>query len=57
MEAYRQSGFPVTLIRPSHTYCARSLPVPVHGKNGAYQVLKRMLEGKPVIVPGDGTSL
>ena len=29
----------------------------VHGKNGSWQVLKRMLEGKPVIIQGDGTSL
>ena len=57
MEAYRQGGFPVTIIRPSHTYCERTLPVPLHGKNGPYSVLRRILEGKPVIVPGDGTSL
>lgn len=57
MEEYRENGFPVTIIRPSHTYCERTIPVPVHGKFGAYQVFKRILEGKPVIVPGDGTSL
>ena len=54
---WREEGFPVTVIRPSHTYCERSLPVGVHGKMGAWQVVKRMLEGKPVIIPGDGTSL
>ena len=29
----------------------------VHGNKGSYQVVKRMLEGKPVIIHGDGTSL
>ena len=57
MRMYRENGFPVTSVRPSHTYGERSVPVGVHGDNGSFQVLKRMLEGKPVIVPGDGTSL
>lgn len=57
MKMYRDNGFPVTIVRPSHTYCERSVPVGVHGKNGSWQVVKRMLEGKPVIVHGDGTSL
>ncbi len=54
---YRENGFPVTIVRPSHTYCERSVPMGVHGNNGSWQVLKRMLEGKPVILHGDGTSL
>lgn len=54
---YRENGFPVTIVRPSHTYCERSVPMGVHGNNGSWQVLKRMLEGKQVIVHGDGTSL
>lgn len=57
MHHYRSEGFPVTIIRPSHTYCERSVPVAVHGEKGSWQVLKRMLEGKPVIIPGDGTTL
>lgn len=57
MKAYRENGFPVTIVRPSHTYDNRSVPLGVHGKNGSYQVIKRMLEGKPVIIHGDGTSL
>ena len=57
MKLYREEGFPVTIIRPSHTYDERSVPLGVHGDNGSYQVLKRMLEGKPVIIHGDGTSL
>ena len=43
---YREEGFPVTIVRPSHT-----------GANGSWQVLRRMLEGRPVLIPGDGSSL
>ncbi len=57
MKMYRENGFPVTIVRPSHTYDERSVPLGVHGKNGSWQVVKRMLEGKPVIIHGDGTSL
>lgn len=57
MRLYREEGFPVTIVRPSHTYCERSVPVGIHGKNGSWQVLKRMMEGKPVIVHGDGSTL
>ena len=57
MKTYREEGFPVTIVRPSHTYCERSVPVSVHGPKGSWQVLKRMLEGKPVLIQGDGSSL
>ncbi len=57
MKAYREKGFPVTIVRPSHTFCERGVPVSVHGPKGSWQVLKRMMEGKPVIVHGDGSSL
>jgi nucleoside-diphosphate-sugar epimerase len=57
MQKYREEGFPVTIVRPSHTYDERSVPLGVHGKKGSWQVIKRMLEGKPVIIQGDGTSL
>ncbi len=57
MKEYREQGFPITIIRPSHTYCERGVPVSVHGPKGSWQVLKRMLDGKPVIVQGDGSSL
>ena len=53
---YREEGFPVTVIRPSHTYGDRSVPVGVHGDKGSWQVLRRMLDGKPVIIHGDGSS-
>ncbi len=56
-DQYRQEGFPVTVIRPSHTYDEYKVPVCMHGNGGHYPVMKRMLEGKPVIIPGDGTTL
>ncbi|MDR2359358.1 MAG: SDR family oxidoreductase [Prevotellaceae bacterium] len=57
MQLYRDKQFPVTIVRPSHTYCEYSVPLGVHGGKGSWQVLKRMLDGKPVIIHGDGTSL
>ena len=57
MKMYRENGFPVTIVRPSHTYNEQHIPLGVHGKNGFWQVIKRMQEGKPVIIQGDGTSL
>ena len=57
LKEYRENGFPITIIRPSHTYCERAVPVSVHGLKGSWQVLKRMMEGKQVLVHGDGSSL
>lgn len=53
----REDGFPVTIVRPSHTYGEKAVPVGLHGRKGSWQVVKRMLEGKPVLIHGDGTSL
>lgn len=57
MRAYRESGFPVTIIRPSHTYDERNLPLGADSPRGSWPVVKRMLEGKPVILHGDGATL
>ena len=54
---YREDGFPVTIVRPSHTYDERRVPLGVHGPTGTWTVVKRILDGKPVIIHGDGTSL
>ncbi|MCL4869640.1 MAG: SDR family oxidoreductase [Anaerolineae bacterium] len=51
-QAYRQEKFPVTVVRPSHTYDATLFPW-----HGGYTVLHRMRQGQKVIVPGDGSSL
>ncbi|MCU1440323.1 MAG: NAD-dependent dehydratase [Rhodoglobus sp.] len=50
--AYRDTGFPVTIVRPSHTYDRASIPL-----NGGWTVIDRMRRGEPTIVHGDGTSL
>lgn len=50
--AYREEKFPMTIVRPSHTYDRTLLPT-----HGGYTVIDRMRRGKPVIVHGDGTSL
>ena len=57
MKKYREDGFPVTIVRPSHTYDERNIPLGVHGTKGFWQVIKRMQQGKPVIIQGDGSSL
>lgn len=57
LDKYRTEGFPVTIVRPSHTYDERNVPLGVHGAKGFYQVIRRMQQGKPVIIQGDGSSL
>lgn len=57
MKMYREEQFPVTIVRPSHTYDERKVPMGLHGDKGSWQNIKRMLEGKPVLIQGDGTSL
>jgi nucleoside-diphosphate-sugar epimerase len=52
VHAYRDEGFPATIVRPSHTYDAALLPV-----HGGWTVVDRMRRGLPVVVHGDGTSL
>ena len=52
VQTYRASGFPMTIVRPSHTYDVTNIPV-----QGGYTVIDRMRLGKKVVVPGDGTSL
>ena len=51
-KAFASSGFPYTVVRPSHTYDPSLIPV-----EGGYTVISRMLRGKPVVVHGDGTSI
>jgi nucleoside-diphosphate-sugar epimerase len=54
-EYHRDTGFPVTIVRPSHTY-DRILPVPIGG-GSEYTAIDRIKRGKKIIVHGDGTSL
>jgi len=52
VSAYRDTGFPVTIVRPSHTYDRTSVPL-----DGGWTSVERMRQGKEVVVHGDGTSL
>ena len=50
--AYRERGFPMTIVRPSHTYDSTLIPL-----DGGWTVLDRMRRGVPIVLHGDGTSL
>lgn len=52
VRAYRDEKYPITIVRPSHTYDKTLLPM-----EGGFTVVERMRQGKPVVVHGDGTSL
>jgi nucleoside-diphosphate-sugar epimerase len=50
--AYREDGFPATIVRPSHTYDRTQVPY-----DTGWTAIERMRRGKPIVVHGDGTSL
>jgi len=52
VNAYREDGFPITIIRPSHTYDRTAIPL-----TGGWTDIARLRTGEPVVVHGDGTSL
>ena len=54
-EAFEQSGFPVTLFRPSHCYGPGQPLLDIWGYNPC--LVNRIREGRPIIVPGDGYGL
>ena len=51
LAAYRDEGFPMTIVRPSHTYDRTLVPF-----DGGWTALGRMRAGKEIVVHGDGTS-
>ncbi len=57
LRAYREYGFPCTIVRPSLTYGDTQIPLVINSWQLPYTAIARMRQGKPLIVPGDGTSL
>ena len=57
MRAYREEGFPITIVRPSLTYGDNKITLAVNSWAKSYTVVDRMRRGRKVIVPGDGSSL
>jgi len=57
MRAYREEGFPITIVRPSLTYGDTQIALAINSWAKSYTAVDRMRRGKPVIVPGDGSSL
>ena len=57
MRAYREEGFPITIVRPSLTYGDSQITLAINSWTKSYTVVDRMRRGKKVIVPGDGSSL
>ena len=56
-EEYEATGFPYTVVRPSHTYGQGRLPFAVNQSSCDWTLIDRMLRGEPMLVHGDGTSL
>ncbi len=57
IKAYRDEGFPITIVRPSLTYGDTQIPLAINSWQKSWTIVDRMRRGKKVIVPGDGTSL
>ena len=58
MKAYREEGFPATVVRPSLTYGETLIPLVLNSwADLSYTAVDRMLRGKKLVVPGDGSSL
>jgi nucleoside-diphosphate-sugar epimerase len=57
MKAYRDEGFPVTIVRPSLTYGETLVPLVLNSWQKSYTAVDRMIRRKKVVVPGDGSSL
>src|SRR6187431_28104 len=57
LRAYRESAFPITIVRPSYTYDRTLVPLAVNAWGKTFTAVDRMRRGLPVIVPGDGLTL
>lgn len=57
LDSWKKDGFPVTIVRPSHTYGDLVIPYVMNSWHKPWTLIDRMRHGKKIIVPGDGTSL
>jgi nucleoside-diphosphate-sugar epimerase len=57
LRAFREEGFPMTVVRPSLTYGDHVVPLAVNSWLKSFTAVNRMRQGRPVIVPGDGLTL
>jgi len=57
MRAYREEGFPITIVRPSLTYGETLVPLVLNNWQQSYTAVDRMMRGQKMVVPGDGSSL
>ncbi|MFZ1130565.1 MAG: NAD-dependent epimerase/dehydratase family protein, partial [Terriglobales bacterium] len=57
LRAYREEGFPITIVRPSLTYGDTQIPLVLNSWERSYTAVDRMIRGQKLVVPGDGTSL
>jgi nucleoside-diphosphate-sugar epimerase len=55
LAAHRRGDLRLTILRPAQTYGEGRVPIHVFGAGAG--VMKRLRQGKPVIVHGDGSSL
>lgn len=55
--AVRETGFPGVIVRPSLTYGNTQIPLVLNSWLKPYTIIDRLRRGRPVIIPGDGTSL
>lgn len=56
MKEYRKNSFPVTIVRPSHTYSKNKIPASLNSSK-SWSLIDRMRKGKKILVHGDGSSL
>lgn len=57
LRAYREEGFPWTIVRPSFTYGDTMVPLAINAWPLTWTAVDRMRRGVPVAIPGDGSSL
>lgn len=56
-KAHRTENFPITIVRPSHTYGPGLLPAAFNNSAHPWTIIDRLRRGKKLIVHGDGSSL